>query len=115
MNNIYFQLLDIKTDDFPMVLATVTKSVGSTPQKPGSSALFNRNGLLTGTVGGGVLEGEVQKIALNAIQTKKSGLYNFKLDTEIHQVQEVPVAQVNNHFILFKDKVFYKNRKKLSK
>jgi xanthine dehydrogenase accessory factor len=84
MNNIYLQLLDLKREDYPLALATVTKSVGSTPQKPGSSALFNRNGLLCGTVGGGVLEGEVQKIALNAIQSKESGLYNFKLDTEIH-------------------------------
>jgi xanthine dehydrogenase accessory factor len=84
MNNIYLHLLNIRQEDYPLVLATVTKSVGSTPQKPGSSAIFNREGLLTGTVGGGVLEGEVQKIALNAVQSKVSGLYNFKLDTEVH-------------------------------
>lgn len=84
MNNIYLQFLDIKPESFPLVLATVTKSVGSTPQKPGSSALFNSTGLLTGTVGGGVLEGVVQKIAIEAVQSKKSGLYDFKLDTEIH-------------------------------
>ncbi len=84
MNNMYLKYLDIREKNSPIVLATVTKSVGSTPQKPGSSALFDSTGLLAGTVGGGVLEGEVQKIALNALQSGISGLYNFKLDTEVH-------------------------------
>lgn len=84
MNNIYLHLLNIRPEDWPVVLATVTKSVGSTPQKPGSTAIFNRTGLLAGTVGGGVLEGEVQKIALKAIQSKTSALHYFKLDTEAH-------------------------------
>lgn len=85
MNNIYIQLIDSQSVDASIVLATVTKSVGSTPQKPGSSAIFNLTGLLSGTVGGGVLEGEVQKIALKAIKSKESGYYNFKLDQDISQ------------------------------
>jgi xanthine dehydrogenase accessory factor len=80
MNNIYLQLLQHLPEDLPLVLATVARSIGSTPQKPGSSALFNHAGLLAGTVGGGILEGEVQKIALKSIQSKESGFYNFKLD-----------------------------------
>jgi xanthine dehydrogenase accessory factor len=83
--NIYLQLSDIQQADSSLVLATVTNAVGSTPQKPGSSALFNQAGLLSGTVGGGVLEGEVQQIAQKAIRSKKSGYYNFKLDREISQ------------------------------
>jgi len=81
--NIYLHLLDIQQADSPLVLATVAMVIGSAPQKPGSSALFNPEGLLSGTVGGGVLEGEVQQIAQKAIQSKKSGYYNFKLDREI--------------------------------
>lgn len=81
--NIYLHLLEILRADFPLVLATVTRVIGSAPQKPGSSALFNREDLLSGTVGGGVLEGEVQQIAQKAIQLKKSGYFNFKLDKEI--------------------------------
>jgi len=83
MNNIYLQLLDMQAEETPLVLATVTKSVGSTPQKSGSSALFGAGGLISGTVGGGVLEGEVQKIAQKSILSKESGYYNFKLDNEI--------------------------------
>jgi xanthine dehydrogenase accessory factor len=85
MNNIYLQLLEIQPKESSLVIATVTKSVGSTPQKPGSSALFDASGLLYGTVGGGVLEGEVQKIAQKAIVSKESDYCNFKLDTELHQ------------------------------
>ncbi len=83
MDNIYLQLLGLKHTDHPMALASVAKTVGSTPQKPGSSAIFNRNGLLSGTVGGGILEGEVQQIAQDAILTKESGYYHFMLDGEI--------------------------------
>lgn len=81
--NIYLHLLDIQQSDSPPALTTVTKAVGSTPQKPGSSALFDLAGLLSGTVGGGVLEGEVQQIAQKAIQSKQSGYFQFKLDREI--------------------------------
>ncbi len=83
MDNIYLQILDIQKTDTPLVLATVTKTVGSTPQKPGSSALFSNVGLLRGTVGGGFIEGEVQQIVQSAIRSGKSGYYNFKLNNAI--------------------------------
>ena len=72
MKNIYLQILDQQKDKSPLVLATVTRTHGSTPQKPGSSALFNKKGLISGTVGGGIVEGEVQKIALNSILSEES-------------------------------------------
>jgi len=81
--NIYLQLPDLQRTDSSLVLATVTKAIGSTPQKPGSSAIFNLAGLLSGTVGGGILEGEVQQIAQKAIRSKESGYFHFKLDKEI--------------------------------
>ena len=61
MKNIYLQIPDHKNNDSLLVLATVTRTVGSTPQKPGSSALFGKKGLIAGTVGGGIVEGKVQK------------------------------------------------------
>ncbi len=85
MDNIYLQFLDIQKTGTPLVLATVTKAVGSSPQKPGSSALFGPGGLLRGTVGGGFIEGEVQKIVQSAIRSGKSGYYNFKLNSSISE------------------------------
>jgi len=83
MKNIYLQLLDHQSDINHMVLATVTRTKGSTPQKPGSSALFDKNGLISGTVGGGVVEGRVTKIAKEALGSKKSELIQFNLANDI--------------------------------
>jgi xanthine dehydrogenase accessory factor len=63
-----------------LVLAMVVKTAGSTPQKAGTSALFTRSGLESGTIGGGILEGKVAGIAGKAADSRKSGLYRFRLD-----------------------------------
>lgn len=81
--NIYHQLLDFIRKNKPCVLTTVTATHGSTPQKPGSSAIFDKSGLLTGTVGGGAIELSVGEIAEEAIQSQKSGYYRFDLDNDI--------------------------------
>ena len=71
-----------------MVLATVSRTHGSTPQKPGSSALFCEKGLVSGTVGGGIVEGKVQQIALEAAKTKESGHFQFDLTYDISNPNE---------------------------
>jgi xanthine dehydrogenase accessory factor len=88
MKNIY--LLITKEDILKtgIVLATVTRTKGSTPQKPGSSAIFSSKGLVSGTVGGGVVEGRVQEKALEALDSKKSGQYTFNLCNAISNTEE---------------------------
>lgn len=88
MKNIYLQILECGHDISELVLATVTRTHGSTPQKPGSSALFGETGLLTGTVGGGVVEGRVHKLAVKALTTKLSGHYKFNLANDISNKEE---------------------------
>ena len=88
MKNIYLQLLDHQSDISKLVLATVVRTIGSTPQKPGSSALFDLKGLKGGTVGGGVVEGRVQKHAIEAILSKKSGHFRFNLANDISNKEE---------------------------
>jgi len=81
LGNIYLQLPVSTADLSECVLATVTSASGSTPGKPGISALFRRSGLLAGTVGGGILEARVQEMALEA-QNKQMPLYGiFTLDS----------------------------------
>jgi xanthine dehydrogenase accessory factor len=82
MNNIYLLIPDIK-DKANLSLATVVETKGSTPQKHGSSALFDRDRLVAGTVGGGVLEGRVHNISQKVVRTGKSGIYHFDLDNDI--------------------------------
>ena len=88
MKNIYLQVLDQQSDKSPLVLATVTIAHGSTPQKPGSSALFCKKGLISGTVCGVIVEGKVQKIALDAILSKESGHFHFNLANDISNTEE---------------------------
>jgi xanthine dehydrogenase accessory factor len=82
MKKPYLSLLDLQLTDQPMVLATVTKTTGSTPQKPGCSALFNATGLVCGTVGGGIVEGKIQQLAFQALSTGESGYYRYNLNRE---------------------------------
>jgi len=80
MKNIRPDLIDLLGSEEKPALATVVRSTGSTPQKEGHSALFGVKGLLTGTVGGGILEGEVTQLSVNALKTGTSGLFSFDLD-----------------------------------
>lgn len=80
MKNIYLQIPTGLKDNSELVIATVTATSGSTPQKAGSSALFNRSGLVSGTIGGGILEGKVGEVAMEATISKKSDIYNFTLN-----------------------------------
>ena len=83
MNNIYLRIIGQETGNKSLAIATVIETLGSTPRKHGSSALFGTNGLIAGTVGGGVLEGKVQQLAQKNILSGESGVYNFSLDNEI--------------------------------
>jgi xanthine dehydrogenase accessory factor len=111
MNKIYLQIPDRYTEDPGLILATVTAKNGSTPQEPGSSALFNQTGLIAGTIGGGIVEGRIQQLALEAIETGKSGHFHFDLDNDISkkeaaicggQISILVDAQVQNSIHVFR-------------
>ena len=87
MNNIYLLIPELKTRH-SFAIATVIETKGSTPQKSGSSALFDQSGLISGTIGGGVLEGKVQQIARKSLETKESGIYHFDFDHDISFKQD---------------------------
>ncbi len=69
--------------NIPLALATIIETKGSTPQVQGASAIFSLEGLIKGTLGGGILEADALKKALNAIQKKISHLYEFDLHADI--------------------------------
>ena len=83
MKNIYTSLLkegDIKKK---LALATILETRGSAPQVQGASAVFSDVGLLSGTLGGGVLEGDATEKSHTAISNGKSMKTNVteKLNT----------------------------------
>jgi xanthine dehydrogenase accessory factor len=75
----YRELLALIKKMRPAALATIIEAKGSTPQTEGASALFSQEGLIAGTIGGGVVEAEVARKARGAIKRKKSGVLAFDL------------------------------------
>jgi xanthine dehydrogenase accessory factor len=88
MKNIYQRLLDELKKERPLVLATIVATEGSSPQVPGVSALFSADGLLVGTLGGGVLEARAQEKALDSLEKGDSCLTKFGLYADITSTDE---------------------------
>ncbi|MCX6335506.1 MAG: hypothetical protein NT092_14605 [Bacteroidia bacterium] len=112
MRNIYLELLEMQDAGSSIVLATVTGTIGSTPQKPGSSAIFKNGRLISGTVGGGVVEGKVQDAAKQCSVSHKSTLLHLLLNNDISQkeasicVGEIEIlidANPGTNFPVFKE------------
>jgi xanthine dehydrogenase accessory factor len=88
MKNIYQRLLDELKKERPLVLATIVATEGSSPQVPGVSALFAEEGLLFGTLGGGILEARAQEKALESLEKGNSCLTKFDLYADITSKEE---------------------------
>jgi xanthine dehydrogenase accessory factor len=63
-------------------LAVIVGKSGSGPQVPGAKSLFFADGRIVGTIGGGCLEMECRRIALEALSTGKHLVREFKLDDD---------------------------------
>jgi xanthine dehydrogenase accessory factor len=83
VKNIFHSLLIALEDDRPLALATILGTIGSAPQVPGASAVFSTSGVLSGTLGGGVLEGDATLKAAQALKDESSEVYEFDLDADI--------------------------------
>jgi xanthine dehydrogenase accessory factor len=64
----------------PAALGVITETRGSSPQKQGAKALFHADGRITGTMGGGCLEAEIQDRARQALLTGKPETFDLVLD-----------------------------------
>jgi xanthine dehydrogenase accessory factor len=63
-----------------VALGMVTSAKGSSPQKAGAIALFHGDGRIVGTLGGGCLEAEAQKIAFGALGNSQPRSFDIVLD-----------------------------------
>jgi len=79
MKNIYSRINSWLERKEPVALATIIESEGSTPQVAGASALFSEQGLLGGTLGGGVIEADAQVKAARCLKEGKSLYYELEL------------------------------------
>ncbi|MDF1573032.1 MAG: XdhC family protein [Bacteroidales bacterium] len=82
MRNLSYILSDHAKNTTGICLATLVATRGSAPQVPGSSAIFSEQGLVAGTLGGGIMEGDARKKASEAIRNGNHLLYDFHLDAK---------------------------------
>jgi xanthine dehydrogenase accessory factor len=64
----------------PVALGIITGVQGSSPQKLGAKAIFHANGRIQGTLGGGCLEAEAQRLALRSLATGAPAVFELVLD-----------------------------------
>jgi xanthine dehydrogenase accessory factor len=60
-------------------VALVLKAEGSTPRKAGVRAVIDRDGKIYGTLGGGLVEAEAQRQAVEACQSKQPVVFDMEL------------------------------------
>jgi xanthine dehydrogenase accessory factor len=65
-------------DGRPFALAVVLKTTGSVPREAGAKALIDAEGTIQGTIGGGLLEAEAQRLAVQAMKTGEPTLFDFR-------------------------------------
>ncbi|MBS4024883.1 MAG: XdhC family protein [Clostridia bacterium] len=67
----------------PMALATIVKTMGSTPRKAGAKMIINGIGQTFGTIGGGCGEAEVKVTALDVISSSEPALVRVNMNNDV--------------------------------
>jgi len=84
MQSLFNKALQLIRDREPFVLATVVKTRGSTPQKAGAKMLVQGDGSITGTLGGGCVEGDIILMAQEMLRESRGPeLREYRLTEEL--------------------------------
>jgi xanthine dehydrogenase accessory factor len=75
-------VVDFIDEGRQIALAVVLNAIGSTPRSAGTKAIIDSTGSISGTIGGGPLESEAQRRAIEAIRTRRSAVFDFKMAGE---------------------------------
>ena len=75
-------LIDTHARQTPVVWTSLVETRGSTPQKPGATMLVFGEGSQVGTLGGGCVEAEVKRKALQNLQSGQREIVTFQLDND---------------------------------
>ncbi|HWQ73966.1 MAG TPA: XdhC/CoxI family protein [Syntrophomonas sp.] len=83
-------ILDLLRQGEELVLLTVISREGSTPRLPGSRMVLSGNGILAGTIGGGIVEAQALDTARKTLQDKINRiLYFSSLDNGLATVDMI--------------------------
>jgi xanthine dehydrogenase accessory factor len=78
--NLFETLADCAQRGEPVALGVITGVKGSSPQKLGAKALFFADRRIHSTLGGGCLEAEAQRLALQSLRDGKPQSFELVLD-----------------------------------
>lgn len=81
------KILETLLEGRRFALATIVEAERSTPQTPGASAVFSEAGLVAGTVGGGLLEAQVEAVAREALAEARARLISIGLEADLSDVE----------------------------
>ena len=79
MEDIYQEIVRIKSEGETAALATIIALKGSTPRETGSKMVIRSDGTIFGSIGGGNLEALVSQEASKVMEEKKSKVLHFDL------------------------------------
>ncbi|MCX7968959.1 MAG: XdhC family protein [Armatimonadetes bacterium] len=81
MKRIFLELEEVINEGIRCAFGEVIEAKGSAPQKPGAKAIFHDKGLLSGTLGGGCLEAEATRVAIECLKKRERTLMSVRLDS----------------------------------
>jgi len=82
MSEILKEALERVNKGETIALVTIVETKGSTPREVGAKMLVNKNGLIAGTIGGGITEAKAIKESKQALKEGKGKLLNYHLTKE---------------------------------
>ena len=84
MKEVFEEATNQLNEKHPLVIATVVRTKGSTPQKPGAKLLVRNDGSGVGTLGGGCVEGDIWYAAKQLMKNRGSAeAIGYELNEEI--------------------------------
>lgn len=84
MHEVFSEAVNLLEKDDQLVVATVIRTKGSTPQKPGAKLLVRKDGSGVGTLGGGCVEGDIWFAASQLMKRGGSAQYReYQLNEDL--------------------------------
>lgn len=81
---IFQKLTELKDRRIPFSLATIVKTLGSTPRETGAKMIIGADGSMYGSVGGGCGENQVRSVAMRcSVTTRKPEMVEVDLTDDI--------------------------------
>jgi xanthine dehydrogenase accessory factor len=105
--DIHQKVVELIDGGSSFAVALVLKAEGSTPRKAGVKAIIEQTGNIWGTLGGGAVEAETQRRAVEACQLKRPIVFDFYLHGTSRK-DEVPICGGSMRILI--DPTVEKNR-----